>query len=113
MCRRLFPFVLALFFSPLFTAVPPHAYGPALLIVGMLMLQSVTLIAFDDYSELIPSFLTIALMIFTFNIGVGITAGFATYPLMKLFQGKQREITGGMWILGIASLVFFLFYPYH
>lgn len=106
-------FVLALFFSPLFTAVPPHAYGPALLIVGMLMLQSVTLIAFDDYSELIPSFLTIALMIFTFNIGVGITAGFATYPLMKLFQGKQREITGGMWILGIASLVFFLFYPYH
>ena len=106
-------FVLALFFAPIFTAVPPHAYGPALLIVGMLMLQSITHITFDDYGELIPAFLTIVLMIFTFNIGVGITAGFAAYPIVKMFQGKINEINGGMWILAIGSYAFFLFYPYH
>ncbi len=106
-------FALALFFAPIFTAVPPHAYGPALLVVGLLMLQSVTQIPFDDYGELIPAFLTIVFMIFTFNIGVGITAGFASYPVVKLFQGRLSEINGGMWILALGSVAFFLFYPYH
>jgi AGZA family xanthine/uracil permease-like MFS transporter len=105
-------FAFGLFFAPIFTAVPPFAYGPALVIVGMFMLQSITRLELHDYGELIPAFLTIALMIFTFNIGVGITSGFVAYPLTKTFTGKIREVTGGMWVLSAASLVFFLFYPY-
>jgi len=52
------------------------------------------------------------MMIFTFNIGVGITAGFVIYPLVKLFQGKIRDVRAGMWVLSAASVVFYIFYPY-
>jgi len=106
-------FALALFFSPILTIVPPFAYGPVLLLVGMFMMQSVTKFNFTDYSELLPAFLTIVLMIFTFNIGVGITAGFIACVLLKLFTGKVREIRSGLWILALLSLTFYLFYPYH
>ena len=106
-------FALALFFSPILTIVPPYAYGPVLVIVGMFMMQSVTKFNFTDYSELLPAFLTIVLMIFTFNIGVGITAGFIAYVLLKLFTGKAAEISMGLWILSLLSFTFYLFYPYH
>ncbi|NEX12062.1 MAG: guanine permease [Prosthecochloris sp.] len=106
-------FAASLFFSPLLTVIPSQAYGPALVIVGMFMLQSVTKFDFDDYSELIPAFLTIVLMIFTFNIGVGITAGFISYVIIKLATGRSREIHSGMWVLALLSLTFYLFYPYH
>jgi len=105
-------FVLTLFFAPLLTVVPPHAYGPALLIVGILMLEATTKLDYSDFGELIPSFVTITMMIFTFNIGVGITAGFVIYPLVKLFQGKIRDVRAGMWVLSAASVVFYIFYPY-
>jgi len=106
-------FALALFFSPLLTIVPPFAYGPAMVVVGMFMMQSVTKMDFSDYSELLPAFLTIVLMIFTFNIGVGITAGFIAYVLLKLFTGKVRDVRGGLWFLALLSITFYLFYPYH
>uniref|UniRef100_Q3ARN9 Xanthine/uracil permease family protein n=1 Tax=Chlorobium chlorochromatii (strain CaD3) TaxID=340177 RepID=Q3ARN9_CHLCH len=106
-------FALALFFAPILTIVPPYAYGPVLLLVGMFMMQSVTRFNFNDYSELFPAFLTIALMVFTFNIGVGITAGFIAYLLLKLLSGQFRDIKSGMWILALLSLSFYLFYPYH
>jgi AGZA family xanthine/uracil permease-like MFS transporter len=106
-------FALALFFSPLLTIVPPYAYGPALVVVGMFMLESVAKLEYGNYSELLPAFLTIALMIFTFNIGVGITAGFIAYVSLKLFTGKAREVKAGMWVLAALSFTFYLFYPYH
>jgi AGZA family xanthine/uracil permease-like MFS transporter len=106
-------FVLALFFTPLFTAVPAVAYGPALIIVGLLMLEPIKKINFRDYTEAIPAFSVIVLMSFTFNIGIGITAGFVLYPLAKLVSGKAQEVHLGLWILGALSLLFFIFYPYH
>ncbi len=106
-------FLLALFFSPILTAIPSFAYGPALVIVGMFMMTSFQHIKFNDYTELIPSFLCISLMIFSFNIGVGITAGFIAYPVLKLLDGKVREVKPGLWLLAIASLTFYIFYPYH
>jgi adenine/guanine/hypoxanthine permease len=106
-------FALALFLAPILTIVPPYAYGPALVVVGMFMMQSVTKFNFDDYSELLPAFLTIVLMIFTFNIGVGITAGFIAYVILKLFTGKASEVRSGMWILALLSFTFYFFYPYH
>ncbi|MBF0585594.1 NCS2 family permease [Prosthecochloris sp. N3] len=106
-------FAAALFFSPLLTIVPSQAYGPALVIVGMFMLQPVQKLDFEDYSELMPAFLTIVLMIFTFNIGVGITAGFVSYVVLKLLSGRTADINGGMWLLALLSLTFYFFYPYH
>jgi AGZA family xanthine/uracil permease-like MFS transporter len=105
-------FAGTLFFSPFIAAVPPQAYAPALIIVGLLMLSPVTKIPFDDYTELIPSFAVVALMSFTYNIGIGITAGFVLYPLCKLVSGKTAQIKPGLWVLAALSLLFFVFYPY-
>jgi len=106
-------FILALFFAPLVTAIPPQAYGPALIAVGVLMVGPITRINFDDFTELVPAFATIALMSFTFNIAVGMTVGFLLYPFCKLVAGRGREIRSGLWVLSALSLLFYLFYPYH
>lgn len=105
-------FALTLFFAPFLTAIPPQAYGPALIIVGLFMLEPITRIDFSDHTESIPAFAVVSLMCFTFNIGVGITAGFVLYPLCKLVTGKIGQIKPGMWILTGLSLLFFIFYPY-
>jgi adenine/guanine/hypoxanthine permease len=107
-----FLFLLALFFAPFLTAVPPCAYGSALIMVGLLMLSPITKLPFEDLSESIPAFLVIVLMSFTYNLGIGITAGFVAYPLLKLFSGRWREIPSGIWILTGMSALFFIFYPY-
>ena len=105
-------FVVALFFAPFVAAIPPQAYGAALVIVGLLMLEPITQINFADFTELIPSFAVIALMSFTYNVGIGITAGFVLYPFCKLAAGRWREIKPGLWLLAGLSLLFFIFYPY-
>ena len=105
-------FAGALFFSPFVAAIPPQAYGPALIVVGLLMLAPITKIRFDDFTELIPAFAVVALMSFTYNIGVGITAGFVLYPFCKLVAGRAGEVKAGLWVLAGLSLLFFIFYPY-
>jgi len=102
----------ALFFAPFISAIPPQAYGPALIFVGLLMLSPITRIPFDDLTELVPAFGVIALMAFTYNVGVGMTAGFVLYPLCKLLAGRAREIRPALWVLTVLSLLFFVFYPY-
>ncbi len=106
-------FLLALFFAPLFTAVPPHAYGTALIVIGVFMLAPITKLDFSDYTELIPAFLTIVLMSFTYNIGVGMTAGLISYPLLKLASNRGNEVKPAVWFLAGMSLAFYVFYPYH
>ena len=91
--------------------VPGYAAGIALVVIGALMIQAVTRLEFDDLTELIPAFLTISLMIFTFNIGIGMTVGLFSYPLIKLCTGRAREVSGGMWVLAALSLTFFVFMP--
>jgi adenine/guanine/hypoxanthine permease len=105
-------FAMSLFFAPLFTAIPAQAYGPALVLVGLFMLEPVTRIDFRDHTESIPAFAVVTLMCFTFNIAVGITAGLLLYPLCKLVAGKRAQIKPGMWALAAISLLFFVFYPY-
>jgi adenine/guanine/hypoxanthine permease len=106
-------FLLSLFVAPLATSVPPHAYGTALVIIGIFMIAPITRLNFSDYTELIPAFLTISLMSFTYNIGVGMTAGLITYPILKTITGRVREVPGPLWILAALSLSFYIFYPYH
>ncbi len=105
-------FLFALFFAPLFIAVPAYAYGPALIIVGLLMMSSVTKINFSDLSDLVPAFSIIVLMSFTYNPGIGMTSGFVLYPVTKFFAGKIKEVKTGMWVLFLFSLLFYVFYPY-
>lgn len=105
-------FLLALFFAPFLTAIPAYAYGSALIIVGMLMLSPIKEIEFTDYTEVIPAFATISLMSFTYNIGIGMTAGFVLFPLVKLFAGRVSEVKPGGWILFVFSVLFYIFYPY-
>ncbi len=98
-----FLFLLALFFAPFFTAVPAFAYGPALIIVGMLMLSPITKIRFNDLTEVIPVFCIIVLMSFTYNLGIGMTAGFVVYPFMKVLSGRSRR--NSCWALGPGCFI--------
>ncbi|MEZ0327933.1 MAG: NCS2 family permease [Fimbriimonas sp.] len=104
-------FLLALFFIPLVEPLQGlgYAYGPALILVGLLMLQSVRHIDFDDLTEIVPAFATIAMMVFTYNIANGLTAGLVLYPLMKIAAGRIKEINAGTAILGILCLSYFVF----
>ncbi len=106
-------FLLTLFFAPIVSAIPSIAYGPALIIVGLFMLAPIVHIDFNDYSESVPAFAVVTLMAFTFNIAIGICAGFVLYPICKLVSGKVAQLRPGLWILTGLSLLFFVFYPYH
>jgi AGZA family xanthine/uracil permease-like MFS transporter len=105
-------FLLSLFLVPVFTVVPPQAYGIALIVVGMLMIAPVARIDFADLTELVPAVLTIVLISFTYNIGVGITAGLLAHPLLKVLAGRAREVTPAMWVLAALALTFYLAYPH-
>ncbi len=107
-----FLFLTALFFAPFFTSVPTYAYGSALILVGLLMISPIRNLDFDNLPEAIPAFLTIILMSFTYNLGVGLTAGLITYPITKIIAGEAKDITAGMWILFLLAVLFYGFYPY-
>jgi AGZA family xanthine/uracil permease-like MFS transporter len=104
-------FALSLFFIPLVEPMQQlrFAYGPALIAVGALMLESIRRIDFDDLTELVPAFATIAMMVFTYNIANGLTAGLVLYPLMKLLAGRPREISGGSIVLAALCVVYYVF----
>lgn len=104
-------FALSLFFIPLVEPLQQlrFAYGPALIAVGALMLDSVRRIEFDDFTELVPAFVTIAMMVFTFNIANGLTAGLVVHPVMKVLAGRWREVNGGSVALAAACLVYYVF----
>jgi AGZA family xanthine/uracil permease-like MFS transporter len=104
-----FLFLLALFLTPVLTAVPACAYGPVLIVVGMLMLKPITGLKFDDMTELAPAFLTIVLMSFTYNLGIGMTAGLLTWPLFKIAAGRGKEVPAGIWVLSALSLVYYMY----
>jgi len=76
------------------------------------MLAPITRIHFDDLTELVPAFGVIVLMTFTYNVGIGMTAGFVLYPFCKIVAGRAREIRPALWSLTVLSLLFFVFYPY-
>jgi AGZA family xanthine/uracil permease-like MFS transporter len=104
-------FALALFFLPLFQPLQQlgYAYGPALVVVGMLMLGSITRIDFSDATEVVPAFATLVMMLFTYNIANGLTAGLLLWPTIKLLAGRYRDVTAGSVALGALCLVYFLF----
>ncbi|MFB3893088.1 MAG: NCS2 family permease [Phycisphaerae bacterium] len=104
-------FLASLFFLPLLGPLQglTYVYGPALVAVGVLMLRQVARIDFDDLTEAVPAFATIAMMVFTYNIANGLTAGLVLHPLFKLTAGRFRELTPGGVVLGLVCLAYYIF----
>lgn len=96
-------FGLSLFLSPIFLAIPSFATAPALVIVGFLMMTSITKIDFSDYSEAIPCFIAIIAMPFMYSISEGIAMGTISYVVLNLLTGKAKEkkISVLMYILAV------------
>ena len=104
-------FLLTTFLAPIVKVIPYEAATPALIIVGFLMMTQIKGIDWDDLGIAIPAFLTIILMPFTYNISVGIGAGFVSYVVIRLFQGRTKEISPLMWIVAGLFMVYFLQSP--
>ncbi|MGY1685657.1 MULTISPECIES: NCS2 family permease [unclassified Geodermatophilus] len=104
-------FLVAMFFTPLVQIVPSEAAAPALVVVGALMISQIRHLEWDDMSLVIPAFLTIALMPFTYSITNGIGAGVVTYVLLRTAVGRRREIHPLMWVITALFLVYFALEP--
>lgn len=100
-------FGLSLFLSPIFLAIPSFATAPALIIVGFLMITSITKINLDDYSEAIPSFIVIIAMPFMYSISEGIAMGVISYVVINLVTGKVKEkkISALMYVLAVLFVL--------
>ena len=101
-------FLLAIFLSPIAGIIPAVATAPALILVGYLMFTQVKDIDVANVEDGIPALLTIILMPLTYDITVGIGAGFISWVLIKIAKGKAREVHPLMWVVAILFLVFFL-----
>ena len=104
-------FLVAMFFTPLVQVVPSEAAAPALVIVGALMISQIRNLEWDDMSLVIPAFLTIALMPFTYSITNGIGAGVVSYVLLRAAVGRAREVHPLMWVISVMFLVYFALEP--
>jgi AGZA family xanthine/uracil permease-like MFS transporter len=96
-------FLLSMFFSPIAGIVPPEATAPALIVVAYLMMKNVGQIDWKDASIGIPALLTMTLMPFTYSITNGVAAGFVSYTVIKVLQGKAREVH---WLMYLVSVLF-------
>ena len=104
-------FALALVFAPLFRIIPSAATAPILIIVGLFMMSGVKDIEFDDVTEGLPAFLTIAMMPFAYSISEGIVFGMVSYVVLKLISGKRKDISPVMYILAVLFLLKIILMP--
>ena len=102
-------FGLALFFSPIFLAIPGAATAPALVIVGVMMMPSIKDIPWEDYSKSIPAFLTIAFMPLAYSISDGILIGVIAYVVSHAISGKWKDISITMWVLAVLFILRYIF----
>ena len=102
-------FAVALFFSPLFLSIPAAATAPALIFDGLLMMEPIAKIPFNDFSESIPSFICIIMMPLTYSISNGILLGMIAYVLMNIVCGNFKKISVGMYILAVLFILKYIF----
>jgi len=98
-------FLFALFFSPLFLLIPSAATTSALVIVGVLMMDTVRRVDFSDITESLPAFITIAMMPLTYSISEGMVLGLLSYVFVKVFSGQFKAVSLTMYILAILFLL--------
>ena len=100
-------FLVAILVTPLAPLIPFVATGPVLVLVGYLMATLIKDIDFSNVEDGIPALLTLILMPLTFNISIGIGAGFIAWVLIKVALGKLGDIHPLMWIVALAFVVYF------
>lgn len=103
-------FLLALFFSPLFLLVPSAATTGALVLVGVLMMQSIREMDLSDISETLPAFIIILGMVLTYSIAEGIALGLLSYTFMKILTGQYRKVSITLYILTILFILRYIYY---
>lgn len=102
-------FGIALFFSPVFLAIPGAATAPALILVGLYMLSPIKNLDLTDFSEAIPAFITIIAMPLSYSIAEGITLGVLSYVIINLVSGNYKKLSIGMYILAVLFVLKYLF----
>ncbi|HHY46454.1 MAG TPA: NCS2 family permease [Firmicutes bacterium] len=101
-------FLLSLFFAPLVKLIPAAATAPALVIVGLFMMEPVLKLNLSDYTEAIPAFLTIIMMPLAYSIAEGLVFGVLSFVVLKVLAGRVKEVSLTMWILAILFVIRFL-----
>ena len=101
--------MLALFFSPLFLAIPSAATAPALILVGVMMMAPVKNLDWTDFTESIPAFITMLMMPVAYSISDGILLGVIAYVLVNACSGKFKKISPAMWVLAVLFILKYIF----
>ena len=101
-------FLVALFFAPLFLAIPAAATAPVLVLVGLMMMASVLKVDFSNYAEAVPAFICIIFMPLSYSISDGIVLGHLSYIFINLLCGNYKKMTIGMYILAAFFLLKFI-----
>lgn len=101
-------FFIAMFLSPVAALIPACAYAAALIYVGILMMGCVTEIDWKNPAVALPSFMTIVMMPFSYNISYGIAFGLMSYIAIGLFTGKAKKISVGTWMIALLFVAMFL-----
>lgn len=104
-----FLFLLAIFFAPIFTAVPGFATAPALIFVGFLMVSAIVKINFNDLTEAVPAYLCLLAMPLMYSIAEGIAIGVISYVIINLICGKAKKITPLMYVLAVLFICKYIF----
>jgi AGZA family xanthine/uracil permease-like MFS transporter len=104
-------FLLSTLFAPLFTAIPSFATAPALIMVGFLMVSSVTEIRFDDDNlcEAIPAYIAIIAMPLFYSISEGISLGIISYVVLNVLTGKAKKVSPLMYVLAALFVLKYIF----
>ena len=97
-------FLVAIFFAPIFTAVPGFATAPALIFVGFLMVSSIIKVDFEDLTEAVPAYLCMLAMPLAYSISEGITIGVISYVIINLCSGKAKKVKPLMYILAVLFI---------
>lgn len=102
-------FLVAIFFAPIFTAIPGFATAPALIFVGFLMVSAIGHVDFEDMTEAIPAYLCLIAMPLMYSISEGIALGVISYVVINLFCGKAKKITPLMYVLAVLFVLKYVF----
>lgn len=102
-------FLLAIFFAPIFTAIPGFATAPALIFVGFLMVSSILKVDFEDVAEAVPAYLCLVAMPLMYSISEGIAIGVISYVIINVICGKAKKITPLMYVLAVLFVCKYIF----
>ena len=102
-------FLVAIFFAPIFTAIPGFATAPALIFVGFLMVSAILKVNFEDATEAVPAYLCLLAMPLMYSIAEGIAIGVISYVVINLICGKAKKITPLMYVLAVLFICKYIF----